>query len=108
MLALRIGNRGVGIERNPRSISRARTRIKETGLNNVQFIESDVAHVRSDKLFDAALGRYILMFLPDPASVLRLLSQVVRPGGVLVFQEASLVRFLPLPTLCRSCRQELR
>ena len=41
------------------------------------------------------------MFLPDPASVLRSLSQLVRPGGVLVFQEASYSSFLaaarPLP-----------
>jgi ubiquinone/menaquinone biosynthesis C-methylase UbiE len=103
LLARLVGALGevVGIERDPRSISRARTRIEEARVNNVQFIESDVAQVRSDKLFDAAVGRYILMFLPDPASVLRSLSQLVRPGGVLVFQEASYSSFLaaarPLP-----------
>jgi len=96
LLARLVGSSGevVGIERNPRSISRARARIEEARLHNVQFIESDVAQVRSDKLFDAAVGRYILMFLPDPASVLRSLSQLVRPGGVLVFQEASYSSFV--------------
>jgi hypothetical protein len=34
------------------------------------------------------------MFLPDPATVLRSLSQFVRPGGALVFQEASYTSFL--------------
>jgi 2-polyprenyl-3-methyl-5-hydroxy-6-metoxy-1,4-benzoquinol methylase len=103
LLARLVGALGevVGIERDPRAISRARTRIEEAGVNNVQFIESDAAQVQSDKLFDAAVGRYILMFLPDPASVLRSLSQLVRPGGVLVFQEASYSSFLvaarPLP-----------
>lgn len=103
LLARIVGSSGevVGIERDPRSVSKARTRIEEAGLHNVQFIESDVAQVRSGKLFDAAVGRYILMFLPEPASVLRSLSQLVRPGGVLVFQEASYSSFLaaarPLP-----------
>lgn len=103
LLARLVGPTGevIGVERDLRSISRARTRIEEAGLHNVQFIESDVAQVRSDKLFDAVVGRYILMFLPDPASVLRSLSQLVRPGGVLVFQEASYSSFLsaarPLP-----------
>lgn len=34
------------------------------------------------------------MFLPDPISVLRLLSNLVRPGGVLAFQEPCWKSFL--------------
>jgi tRNA G46 methylase TrmB len=56
----------VGIERDPRSISRARARVTELGLDNVTFTHSDVSQVPSDKPFDAAVGRYILFFLPDP------------------------------------------
>jgi ubiquinone/menaquinone biosynthesis C-methylase UbiE len=98
LLARLVGPSGevVGVERDTRSIGRARARVAEVGLHNVQFIESDVAQVRSDDSFDAAVGRYILMFLPDPASVLRSLSQFVRPGGVLVFQEASYASFIDL------------
>jgi ubiquinone/menaquinone biosynthesis C-methylase UbiE len=79
----------VGIERDPRSIARATARMAEAALRNVSFTQSDVSQLSGDEPFDAVVGRYILMFLPDPVSVLRSLSQVVRPGGVLAFQEPS-------------------
>ena len=79
----------VGIERDPLSIARARARAAEAGLHNVSFTQSDVSQVASTKPFDAAVGRFILMFLPDPAAVLRSLSQLVRPGGILAFQDPS-------------------
>jgi len=84
----------VGIERDPRSIARAAARVAEAGLNNVSFTQSDAAQIPSDNLFDAAVGRYILMFLPDPVSVLSSLSRLVRPGGILAFQEPCWKTFL--------------
>lgn len=85
-----------GIERDPRSIARARSRVAEAGLHNVILAQSDASEVASDKPFDAAVGRFILQFLPDPVAVLRSLSQSVRPGGVLAFQEVSYAPFLLL------------
>ncbi len=99
MLAARlVGPSGevVGIEWDTRSITRARTRAAEAGLRNVTFTQSDVAQFSSDKPFDAAVGRYILQFLPDPVAVLRSLSQRVRPGGVIAFQEGSWAPFVLL------------
>jgi SAM-dependent methyltransferase len=77
----------VGIERDERSLARAAARMAEAGLRNVSFTRSDAAQIPRDKSFDAAVGRYILCFLPDPVAVLRSVSQLVRPGGVLAFQE---------------------
>jgi len=96
--ALLVGPSGevVGIERDPRSIARARTRVSEAGLGNVSFTQSDVSQIPIDKPFDAAVGRYILMFLSDPVSVLRSLCRLVRPGGVLAFQEPSWGPFLSM------------
>jgi len=79
----------VGVERDERSIDRARTRVALAGLHNVTFTQSDVSHIARMKPFDAAVGRFILMFLPDPVTVLRSLSELVRPGGVLAFQDPS-------------------
>jgi len=90
MLAARLaGSSGevVGVERDPRSVARARARVAEAGLHNVRFMQSDVDQIASDKPFDAAVGRFILMYLPDPVAVLYSLSQVLRPGGILAFQE---------------------
>jgi ubiquinone/menaquinone biosynthesis C-methylase UbiE len=96
LLARLVGPSGqvVGIERDANSIARAKARVASAGLRNVSFTQTDVNQIVSDKPFDAAVGRFILMFLPDPVSVLRSLSELVRPGGVLAFQEPSWVPFL--------------
>jgi ubiquinone/menaquinone biosynthesis C-methylase UbiE len=74
MLAARlVGPSGevIGIERDSHSIARAKARVAAAGLNNISFWQTDVNQVVSNEVFDAAVGRFILMFLPDPVSVLR-------------------------------------
>ena len=77
----------LGIERDTDSIRLAQTRIAKAGLRNVSFSQSEVSQLRAEERFDAAVGRFILQFLPDPVSVLRSLSAAVRPGGVIAFHE---------------------
>lgn len=84
----------VGIERDARSIARARSRAVAAGLENVRFIQCDASQVDAGEPFDAAVGRFILQFLPEPVSVLRSLSRLVRPGGLVAFQEVSWAYFL--------------
>src|SRR6266487_2558668 len=79
----------MGVERDSRSIARARARVAKVGVHNVSFIQSDVSQVASNKPVDAVVGRFILMFLPDPVAVLSSLSALVRSDGVLAFQEPS-------------------
>jgi len=86
----------VGIERDATSIKRAQARVAAAGLRNVTFLETDAGNIVIDQLFDAAVGRFVLMFLPDPVSVLRSVSRLVRPGGVLAFQEPSWAPMLAL------------
>jgi len=103
----------VGIERDPRSIERARARMAEQGLAQVTFVQTDVSKISSDECFDAVVGRYILVFLPDPASVLRSVAGLVRPGGVFAFQETDWTSFreevvgLPLWSTCASLAAEV-
>ncbi len=115
MLAARlVGPSGevLGIEREICSIARARARVAEAGLRNVSFMQSDVTQISSDKPFDAAVGRLILMYLPDPVAVLRSLYKLLRPGGVLAFQEPSwasslaLIAHLRLWSACTSLIRE--
>jgi ubiquinone/menaquinone biosynthesis C-methylase UbiE len=86
----------VGIERDAASIERAQARVAAAGLRNVSFLNTDVNKIAIDRPFDAAVGRFILMFLPDPVSVLQSVVRLVRPGGVLAFHEPSWIPLLAL------------
>jgi ubiquinone/menaquinone biosynthesis C-methylase UbiE len=98
LLARLVGSSGevVAIERDPRTINRARSRALEAGLHNVKFVQADLAEFSADSSFDAAVGRYILQFLPDPVAVLRSVAKKVRPGGIVAFQEGSWAPFVLL------------
>lgn len=102
----------VGVERDASTIARARARVAEAALPNVSFTQSDVSQIPGNKPFDAVVGRLILQFLPDPVAVVRSLFRLVRPGGVLAFQEVSWAPFLllgaqlPLWSACSSLSHE--
>ena len=93
LVARLVGSSGevVAVERDRNSIAKAAARVTEAGFQNVSFNESNVNEIKGEKPFDAAVGRFILMYLPDPVSTLRSISQLVRPGGIIVFQEPTWV-----------------
>jgi ubiquinone/menaquinone biosynthesis C-methylase UbiE len=114
MLAAKlVGGSGevVGIERDSRSIARARARVAGAGLSNVSFTQSDANEIPGGRPFDAAVGRFILMFIPKPAGVLQSVARLVRPGGVIAFHEPQWAPFLkilePLP-LSFACASVVR
>ena len=86
----------VSIERDARSIARAKARVAAAGLRNVHFLNTDVNSIAADEPFDAAVGRFILMYLPDPVSVLRSVGELVRLDGAIAFQEPSWAAMLAL------------
>ena len=97
LIAARIvGAKGevVGAERDPRAVARATTRARELGLKHVRFTQVDIAALPIEQPFDAAVGRYILMWLRDPAQVLRSVAKIVRPGGIIAFHEPCWKSFL--------------
>lgn len=91
-----VGHTGsvLGIDRDPMALRKARSR--SAGARNIEFLETDLSTLRIDGQFDAIVGRFILMFLPDPVATLRALSASLRPGGIIVFQESSWASFYPL------------
>jgi SAM-dependent methyltransferase len=68
----------------------ARTRAQTAGLGHVSFQVADLRSLTLNQQFDALIGRFILMPLPEPEAVLRQLLHAVRPGGIVVFQEYDL------------------
>jgi len=77
----------VGVDINPTAVEAARLRASRAGLTNVSFEEADIATATLDGHFDAAVGRCILFWVPDPVDVLRRVAASVRPGGSVAFQE---------------------
>jgi SAM-dependent methyltransferase len=80
----------LGIDASPRAVEFASRRAARAGLTNVEFQVRDATDLALDEPVDAVVGRWILMYFADPASLLRRLRSVVRPGGILVFQEFDL------------------
>jgi len=112
MLAARlVGPEGevVGVERDPEGVALATARVTQAGLGNVRFIQGDAQTLDGiANGFDAAVGRLILMYLPDPAAALRRAAGLVRPGGLICFHECDLTYdwaapMTPLWTQIRAC-----
>ena len=89
LLAELVGPRGrvVGVDMNGHILETARARAAAAGRENVTFHEGDVRTLPLETDFDAAVGRFLLMYLPDPVAMLRHLSTLVRRGGILAFHE---------------------
>jgi len=76
----------VGVDRSAKALETARSRAEALHLP-VSFLEGELTDLAFDEPFDAVLGRYVLMFQPEPVATLRALVSHVRPGGIVVFHE---------------------
>jgi SAM-dependent methyltransferase len=94
-----VGSAGgvVGVDQSRDSVSRAIARARERGLSNVQFVVGDIHDRAGAGPFDAIIGRLVLMYVPDPAAVLRTQAALLRPGGVVVAIEFDLDSARALP-----------
>lgn len=90
LIAARVGATGqvIGIDRDARPLATARQKAETLHLTNVSFLERNLAD-RVDDLgvFDAIVGRRVLMYQPDAVATVRHLSAALRPGGVMAFHE---------------------
>jgi len=76
-----------GTDVNPAVLAVAQERAQAAGFSWVTFAEGDCVELSKQGEFDAIIGRLVLIYQPDPAAALRTLSQSIRPGGVMAFQE---------------------
>jgi ubiquinone/menaquinone biosynthesis C-methylase UbiE len=77
----------VGVDLDENAVDLAEQRRARMGITNVAFQTGDARSVQHRGLFDAAVGRLVLMFMGDPTASLRLIAEQVRPGGIIALQE---------------------
>jgi len=85
-----VGEQGevVGVDRETSPLVTGRDRARERRLSNVTFLQGDIERLPSGiSMFDAVIGRRVLMYLPDAMLAVQQLADSVRPGGLMVFQE---------------------
>jgi SAM-dependent methyltransferase len=73
----------VALERSPHFASVLRAH----GLPNVEVREHDVSQAFGVEGADASWCRWLLSFVPDPATTVRHIASALKPGGVAVFHE---------------------
>ena len=80
-----VGPKGkvVGVDLSPGMLSVAKERAAAQGISNVTFQLNDRDDLPAlhDSSFDAAVCRFGLMFMPDPARILASIRRVLKPHG---------------------------
>jgi ubiquinone/menaquinone biosynthesis C-methylase UbiE len=99
LLAGRVGPSGrvIGVDVGPAIVDLARARAQATGLENVSFLVGDINSIELDDDFDAIVGRFVLIHLPEPAATLHSLVQHLRPGGIVAFQDSDTTAAVCIP-----------
>ena len=104
LLAARIvGEKGsvLGVDRSASSLEIARGRAKRRAelceTANICFVEADVTAFEPDGTFDAIIGQFVLLYVPERASMLRHLTQSLRRGGVMAMQDYDISSFAQAP-----------
>jgi 2-polyprenyl-3-methyl-5-hydroxy-6-metoxy-1,4-benzoquinol methylase len=89
LLARMVGRSGavVGIDRSEEAVAVATARAQAMGLTQVRFSQGELENISLDQPVDAAVGRFVLMYSPEPSIALRRVAANVRAGGIVAFQE---------------------
>jgi ubiquinone/menaquinone biosynthesis C-methylase UbiE len=93
------GGEVVGIDLDESALRMARFRAAGEGLSNVQFHTCDFQIFESNRLFDAVVGRCVLLHQHDPSIALACAAKHVRSGGIVGFQEPWFSRGFSFPKL---------
>jgi len=93
--------RVLGLDRDPAVVEKASARlIGESLADRVTFQIADLGDYETTARFDAIVGRYVLLYQPDPVAVLRRFLRFLRPGGVVVFHDIDMTNAQPSDPPC--------
>ena len=89
----------VGIDLDESAVEAARHRAASEQVNGVRFHACDFADYSPDSLFDAVIGRCVLLHQHNPATALATAARYVRLGGIVAFQEPWFSRGFSYPRM---------
>jgi len=99
LLARMVGPSGtvVGVDRSEDAVAMANARAQAMGLAQVSFSQGKLEDISLDQPVDAAVGRFVLMYSPQPSVSLRRIAANVRAGGIVAFQEMNVAEAKSFP-----------
>jgi phosphatidylethanolamine/phosphatidyl-N-methylethanolamine N-methyltransferase len=78
-------NRIVGVDLSDSMLQKARARVSELGLDNVQLEVMDAENLTfPDNSFDVVVALYVVSTVPNPQDALDEFARVVKPGGEII------------------------
>ena len=87
-----------GIDRSADAVAKASIRAQQRQLERVRFAVGDIHEPAPGGPYDAIVTRLVLMYVPDPAAVLKTQAAVLRPGGVVAPIEFDITSAGSLPS----------
>lgn len=100
LLAERVGKEGsvIGLEREERFVTMARSEIARRGLRNVEIVQGDALNTGLPKAaFDLVHERLVMINVPDPEALLQEMISLLRPGGTIVLQDVDDISYTCVP-----------
>ncbi|WP_076866210.1 class I SAM-dependent methyltransferase [Bradyrhizobium mercantei] len=77
----------VGVDSNPAIVAEAASTARSLGLSQVSFRAGDISTIELERDFDAVIGRLVLIYVRDPAALVRQLLGHLKPDGIVAFQD---------------------
>jgi ubiquinone/menaquinone biosynthesis C-methylase UbiE len=77
----------IGVDCAEAAVEWASMRARSREIGNVSFQLGDPADMEFSQQFDAIVGRFVLMYYPDPVAAIRKLARHLRSTGLMAFQE---------------------
>jgi 2-polyprenyl-3-methyl-5-hydroxy-6-metoxy-1,4-benzoquinol methylase len=81
------GGSVIGVDCAEVAVEWANTRARSRQIGNVSILLGDPADMEFSQQFDAIVGRFVLMYYPDPVDAIRKLARHLGSMGLMVFQE---------------------
>jgi ubiquinone/menaquinone biosynthesis C-methylase UbiE len=89
----------IGLDQSDAALAIAARRAALSGLPQASFRKGDLLVSEDGEVYDAVIGRFILMHLSNPAAALRALLGRLRSGGAIAFIEMDLTSARVCPPL---------